>query len=351
MLSAAVATATSSPSSTTSSMTVMTREHQQRHKMELKAASTPDDRDPLPVDLRRILVEVARIGACTSLTWNDPGEQSTPSGYESTSKAFHPQQQRRGGPFSPTMATVPPRKKHRNGIHVNPRRFGDAGSNGARKRPLGRTSSLTSSILSIGSGRTSGSEIDDSTQYECDSEGTSATTNSELSVERRGRLKRVTIIQTLANPATRIIASEYKTLREAVRTAIGLVLDHSYRFRGGYKLTTAELRKYQAEQQASDGKVGQQVSDGKHDAEEKQSDRKEDAQEKTKGPSPEEAFHKRRKILLALVGDEAEVGDNGEETNSELKRANEKDIPHRNGPPFTLQRLAEVLIAPERVSN
>jgi hypothetical protein len=317
--------------------------------MELKAVSTQDDRDPLPVDLRRILVEVARIGACSSLTWNDPVEQKPP-GFEPSSKAFDPQQQRQGVPFSPTMATMPSRKKHRNGIHINPRRFGDAGSNGARKRPLGRTSSLTSSTLSIGSG----SEIDDSTQYECDSEGTSATTNSELSVERRGRLKRVTIIQTLANPANRVISSKYKSLREAVRTAIGLVLDHSFRFRGGYKLTTSELRKYQAQHQASDFQVGQHESDGKHEAEEEASDRKKYSQGKTKGPSPEEAFQKRRKILLALVGtvevDEAEVGDNGAEITREFKRANQKAIPHRDGPPFTLQRLAEVLIAPERVS-
>lgn len=188
-------------------------------------------------------------------------------------------------------------------------------------------------MLSVGSGRTSGSEIEDSTQYECDSEGTSATTNSERSVERKERRTRITIIQALANPAkTQSISSKYKTLREAVRTGIDLVLEHSYRCRGGYKLTTDEMRKHKAEREASEGRV-EHLS-------------------KIEDPSPEEAFQNRRLLLLALVGtmedDEAGFEANRKETNGESKPIPAVAIPHRDGPPFTIQRLAEVLLSPER---
>merc|ERR1719157_315970 len=49
----------------------------------------------------------------------------------------------------------------------------------------------SSAPSSVGSGRSTGSNSDyDSTQYEYDSEGTSATTNSEISVRKTTRAKR-----------------------------------------------------------------------------------------------------------------------------------------------------------------
>ena len=104
-----------------------------------------------------------------------------------------------------------------------------------------------------------GSEPDDSTQYECDSEGTSATTNSEVSVER---LRKTHHQLAAAHMAGGLLAlnksgadqmpvaerwdtggSPYKTLQAAFRTALGLVLDHFYHTRGGYKLSPAERRR------------------------------------------------------------------------------------------------------------
>ena len=329
MLSSAVATATS-PSSTTSSSstTLLTREHK-RHKMELKTAPAIDDRDPLPADLRRILIEVGRQGRCAWVPWDEPMRHEITTGLAITSsnKALQPQPQalRRGPSFTPVLSSTPPRKKHRNGVHQTSRQCGDIGNSGTRKRPLARQSSLSKNILSIGSGRTSGSEIDDSTQYECDSEGTSATTNSELSVEQKARRKRITIFQSIATPAPQAIYSKYKTLREAIRTGIALVLDSFYRSRGGYKLTTAELRKHEVERKAAQGNP--------------------EDRDKFKNPSPEEIFQKRRKLLLALVGTADDDNRNGNPNQTFTNF-----IPHREGPPFTIQRLAEVLLSPERVS-
>lgn len=257
---------------------------------------------------------------------------------------------------SSAFSSFPPksavRKKHRNGVHVNRRRFAENGTGNAsgRKRPLylSRTlqaSASTFSASSIGSARTSGSEVDDSTQYECDSEGTSATSNSELSVERRVRQR--VIVQTTPATAPEASLGRYKTLRGAFRKALVLVLDHSYRYRGGYKLSPAELKINAAADAAQETTAGDTKID-------------------VARPSPEKAFLQRRRRLLALLGQDSESSEAETKSQSECVADGDSVLSHHvltghsylgnnagelDGPPFTIQRIAEVLVVPERVSG
>jgi hypothetical protein len=317
--------------------------------------------DPLPADLRQILTEVARNGKCPWLSWNGKDAPEAPMPLDaqlkksgsvsssSTSRSVFAKHR------SSTLNSFPPkkavRKKHRNGVHVNRRRFMENGSGNAfgRKRPLYLTrtppaSASTFSASSIGSARTSGSDAEDSTQYECDSEGTSATSNSELSVERRVRQR--VIVQTSAAAAPEAPIGRYTTLREALRTAIGLVLDHSYRCRGGYKLSPAELRIHAAAVAAQNSTAGDTKID-------------------VKPPSPEKMFQQRRRRLLALLGQE-ESSEAETKSQSEFVAEGDSALSHHastgpsylgdnvgqlDGPPFTIQRIAEVLVVPERVSG
>jgi hypothetical protein len=235
---------------------------------------------------------------------------------------------------------------------VNRRRFTENGSGNAsgRKRPLYLTrtppaSASTFSAGSIGSARTSGSEVDDSTHYECDSEGTSATSNSELSVERRV-CQRV-IVQTSPAAAPGTPLGRYKTLRGALRKALVLVLDHSYLRRGGYKLSPAELRIHAAAAAAQNSTAGVTKID-------------------VTPPSPEKTFLQRRRRLLELLGQDSESTEAETKSQSECVTNGDSVISHHaftgpsylgdsagefNGPPFTIQRIAEVLVVPERVSG
>jgi len=286
---------------------------------------------------------------------------------------------------------------------------------------------------SVGSGRTSGSEPDDSTQYECDSEGTSATTNSELSVgERREQLrKKVTIQKTSSgvSPYTQREAAQprFKTLREATRVALGLVLDHFYKFRGGYKLSPAELRRnatveqQQQQQQQLQQSILNHASSMTNGASSNNGN-KGSAEKINTGPSatgsatapvppsqytlklsPEVVFQQRRKRLLALLGEGDDDVENEGSSSSGMAMKDSHTAPHptlsskdesdantnislssqrhqrrhhqpssassrqmskkkrvkylkqlplsssiSEGPPFTVQRLAEVLVSPER---
>lgn len=257
-------------------------------------------------------------------------------------------------PYAPTPSQPPPRKKHRNGLHKSSRRrFATTdgsntqttatGSSVPRKRPLflirtttaGTPVNTNPSLFSagsiagsVGSGRTSGSEPDgDSTQYECDSEGTSATTNSEVSVERlRKSQQRMASAMLnkggtpshlfLEDGATAAHTSYYKTLQEAFRVALGLVLDHFYSKRGGYKLSPSEKRRNAT------------LSLGDNDK-----------SKRTPPLSPDSVFQQRRQRLLTML------------MPPHKREDRQQRVVYDAGPPFTIQRIAEVLVSPERVST
>jgi hypothetical protein len=314
--------------------------------------------DPLPPELRKILSEVARTGVSQSLPWTQISKCHEPS----SGAALHPEaaqpvagarmqpsrnsrsyfNKRRESASSPSgnspaFQHAASRKPHRNGLHLKRRRItSDSSGNANNSRVfLMRTSSASSSIFShasAGTGRNSGSEVEDSTQYECDSEGTSATSASERSVDRREQRRKLASIQSVRLRPEQQPVVNYKTLKDAVRSALDLVLDHWYR-RFGYKLTVAEKRmKFNEGSQTPNTEVGQSFG---NDTERVSS-------------STEAVFQHRRQRLLALVQGplDAHTGDvtNGV-TTIKLPPLIE------DGPPFTIQRIAEVLVAPEKVSR
>jgi len=405
MSAAAVASAHSASTSTSSSSVVLTKAEDLSDKKPASVATKTrncvssgsnaekkdtaaklSETDPLPADLSMILNEVARTGKCPWLSWNgkDPPEAPMPPDIQaavSNTQGKSGGSSRVFGKHRPTSSAFssfssrsvgPARKKLRNGVHSSRRRYGENGSSASavtsgnpsatgRKRPLylTRTPSATGSNFSassIGSGRTSGSEVEDSTQYECDSEGTSATTNSELSVERRAARKRV-IIQTSPGSTASLPSSEapvcrYKTLRGALRSALGLVLDNSYRNRGGYKLSPAELRIHAAAvaaQSAASNAIA--LAEAGNGGSEKENSPELDLEP----PSPEKTFQQRRRRLLALLGEDSDSSE--AVLNSPLHHHPQPGPSYlgdgaefQDGPPFTIQRIAEVLVAPERVS-
>ncbi len=329
---------------------------------------------PLPRELRRIILEVAKTGKCSWLSWNHEGIASkqrngeqpqvaaaAPEANNLDTKPAASSKSPRPTQYSPLLANktggvvrkqtslgavrraVPPRKRHRNGVvhHKGGERmrFGNPdgacfsnGSSNGRKRPLvvvrtnsGTASSIASSV---------GSEPDyDSAPYECDSEGTSA---SEISARRTTKAKRsvnpqgVQInsgVETWTDTATvedeansvdgsiQLGGSPYKTLQMAFRGALGLVLDDFYQKRGnGYILSPAEKRRNERIEE----KVNKNTK-GDNDAKRKLSFLL----------SSEYVFQQRRQRLMAML-----LPKDGEESRE---------------PPFTIQRIAEVLVAPDRV--
>jgi hypothetical protein len=303
---------------------------------------------PLPADLRRILVQVAKTGTCSWMSWDQEVEGSLSASSVTLMTAAKASLGMARQPFSThRRAQGPPRKKHRNGLHKSRRRFGAADASasrnstgGGRKRPLFLIGTNPNSVNngstysapgSVGSGRTSGSEPDDSTHYECDSEGTSATTNSEVSVERLRKTQQLVNVNALQAQSNKLSAAStveesnrstphhhYKTLQQAFGVALGAVLDHFYKHRGGYKLATAEKRRNET-----------------LSAIDKSTD------EKRRSPlSSEAVFQQRRQRLVNMLLPE-----------NHDRSPRRSTVAPSDGPPFTIQRIAEVLVSPERVSR
>ncbi|KAG7354168.1 protein phosphatase 4 core regulatory subunit R2 [Nitzschia inconspicua] len=393
-----------------------TPNRQQHYRWMSSEATAPESSTgdgPLPRKLKQILQEVAKTGSCSWLLWDqendsvstgvsgipeaDDNQESvlqnptvsgaTAAGAATASLAVSSSWEHARASYATTRRPTqgPLSKKFRNGLYrggatgattanSSRMRFGNADGASSRKRPLlsthsaaataataatttsrggGAGSIQSSAPSSVGSGRTSGSEPDDSTLYECDSEGTSATTNSEISVDRhRSRtthpLKtaqlsgppRAHTKTTEYNPSSWEDKSPYKTLQAAFRSALGLVLDHFYHFRGGYKLSPAEKRRNETMQVVEDGR--------QKDATTKNNNNNDDDDvEITNGkrPSPlssEDVFLQRRQRLMMMMLPSSAHPE------SRKRPCSHNLLPKSDDAPFTIQRLAEVLIDPER---
>ena len=132
----------------------------------------------------------------------------------------------------------------------------------------------------------------------------------------------------------------FRTLRGALRLAVALVLEYSYKHRGGYKLSPAEKRRFEVLKNAN-----------------------------YQHPSQTDvAFMERRMRLLKMLGGgksarpssssgRVALSDGGFTSDTSFdgaaRRKSSEDFAqsnHRYGPPFTIQRVAEILLMPERVS-
>lgn len=180
-------------------------------------------------------------------------------------------------------------------------------------------------------GGSSCSERDDSTQYECDSEGTSTTTNSEVSMEKKAG-KSMFRLQELKSEASNVDAaccsdSRYircTTLQDAFCIAVRCVLDTFYEERGGYRLSPIERRQssHHANTQAVSGPELTRIHHNTF--------------------SSREAFLERRGKLEQILRPRA--------IQQSASIEGRHGLSYMSTPPFTLQRIAEVLLAPDRVS-
>lgn len=280
---------------------------------------------PLPATLYRLLFQVSKAGESSTLSWDSVRKEPSNTtrkriGLDTAQPppiAPVPLRSRSGQPTAHNTAKTagentvqPPRKKHRNGLSNRNTRMNH------RKRPLhliqenGGTTT-TGPTVAAASARfpTNGSEPEDASHY--DSEGTSTTSNSELSNnhwKKQGhRLQQHQNLCGTLDPSSEAtqnnamfrseandsLPSYMGSLREAFRVAVDLVLEHWFQNKGGYKISLAE------------SKIHKQLS-------------------------PRDIFVLRKERLL------------------EQLELSEKDPEVDSGPPFTIQRLAEVLVEPEK---
>jgi hypothetical protein len=130
----------------------------------------------------------------------------------------------------------------------------------------------------------------------------------------------------------------YKTLQSAFRVALGLVLDHFYHTRGGYKLSPAEKRRNETLTANNGGSsVKKLAKNGVSGQENKNNGRN------LTPLSSEDVFLQRRQRLMMLLLPAS--------THPEDSPRRQKIAKKNDDPPFTIQRIAEVLVAPERVSH
>lgn len=151
----------------------------------------------------------------------------------------------------------------------------------------------------------------------------------------------------------------FRTLRGALRLAVALVLEYSYKHRGGYKLSPAEKRRFEVLAN-SNSKLSSSYTTGKITSTSSYHPSRTDI-----------AFMERRMRLLKTLGGGKSAhapatrfangmhfgnGSDGGFTSdtsidASIKRKNaSEEYAHSSsfGPPFTIQRVAEVLLAPER---
>ena len=235
--------------------------------------------------------------------------------------------------------------------------------------------------------------------------GCGASSCSE-SISSRGGTSVFSIPSSSAPPSPRIQPTQFRSLRGAIRFAVSLVLDHSYKKQGGYKISTVERKQLEAKQYLPI--TQSQEGNGKGSG---------DVIESSKILQMDVAFMNRKKALLNMLGDgdgdtpsqylasstmhstclssgnasdvtfenedltlgvtangkgkkesynfrsnsiysnfsldSGHGSDTSKESNMRTKEFQKPNIskPGPCGPPFTIQRVAEILLKPDRVSQ
>lgn len=270
--------------STTSTATAQTATKSEQLRV---LQSHHDNNEPLPSDLKKILTEVAQYGGCSWLSWSTEQQQH-----------HHYMNNLNNSPYRFHIKRSPPKRRHRpqqqqrtnsNAINTSSTTNGanasSTSSANKRLRQNNHASASPSIVIPLLSGAGASDSVSNCS-YECDSEGTSSVSEMSSSGDHRRH-----------NHAMR-----YKTLAKAVSAGIASVLDHFFRTNGGYKPTSAEICQYQNSQMKQ-----QQLQ-----------------LQATTSPPETVIFQQRKQRLVQAV------------------------LLHRDGPPFTIQRLAEVMIDPSR---
>lgn len=323
----------------------------------------------LPAEITKILNEVARTGHCEGLHWVD-GVDLTPDstlrrlGNNSRNRkisfenmegfngqldtpASSPEQI--GGMSAQTLQGSEGVKLMQQKTEVGPigtnRLTDDVGSSfqskkKSRKRSFSREtipeSSETTkpaSKCSIGSKKADDERVD---RYECYSEGASTATNSELGVEtqskRNGHESAMGVEELKHGTGNQDGGSSegYKSLQDAFRIALHFVLEAFYEQRGGYRLSPVE------KQQSGFSNLAESTSNSSEPLEHKGKDLR-----------SKDAFINRRNKLVEILQPKGWILTSTMDQIGNEKRHRKK----ASAPPFTLQRVAEVLLEPERVRN
>lgn len=356
----------------------------------------------LPQELRRILVEVSTEGSYNKLPWMEV-EYAVPRQIPRKRPASS-----MAAPPPPRNAKWSrPSRRHQH-LHHHRAGFAAAGTTTTTTTTTQVAKPLDSSTtLRIHTGRrlpdstswkrptftmalavaASGSEQED-TLSQCDenSESTSVTSVSELSydvgrgaakMERSGSAMKLGGDCPLEQDwqhwaATRSMSPlQYKSLSEAFREGVGYVLEHYYKNRGGYKLSATEMRQIRVSEtkraMGDNGSekqsyrdallMGSKTTQASGESNEMSSSALHPQIPESSIPARSivatfdvlhsaeerkhyefESFQRRKERIVALVGGFP----HGDATNGTYGRR------HDDGPPFTLQRIAEVLIDPER---
>lgn len=248
-----------------------------------------------------------------------------------------------------TTTLLPPRMPQQTAVPpmTNGRRLGE------RKRSMSRS----------GSGLPSGSEAEEMSQ--CDSESTSVTSVSELSFDlgrgshtnwSGGALSRKPPTDLLEDSHVHVFVGQPKprSLRDAFRIAVDLLLESYYQKRG-YKPSPAEKRKHSTAI-ANEAKITNHHRDGRSLSRQSSaiSERELMMQESIisfdGGGNPvvlsddelqklqKTAFCNRKEKILSFLDDPLST--------DPVSRG--QPLAHNREPPFTLQRIAEILEDPER---
>jgi hypothetical protein len=307
-----------------------------------------------PEDIRRILVEVAQTGGSSVLRWTE--KESRPSTAAASTASVQ----------SSYNEGLPPRKRLKNGIcssHSSLSPSSHHRSSGGLKRPLATATTTTARNSNFLSGN---SERDDNMSLSpYDSEDTST---SEISIDRAQRLLNgvvnglvqhnskqngksvaaataaTTSDNTAVHMSTNCESTElsttqgppptnYRSLRQVFYLATASVLDYFFQHKRGYKLSPAERRR-NSMLLSSVGKTCGDDTEKKNTAE--------TATDNVGDESliGEEVFKQRKQRLLKVLSDADEISGK-DKTSSSISL-------YRTNPPFTIQRIAEVLLTPER---
>ena len=174
-----------------------------------------------------------------------------------------------------------------------------------------------------------------------------------------------------ASMAPLCLSLPFRTLRGAFRLAVALVLEHSYNHRGGYKLSPAEKRRFEVVQQKFKlSSLETRKAQSSQQQQPSPSSNPHDTKNQFENLNLNQmdvAFTERRMRILQMLGGgknsrslSSSSSRHGSEYTSDSGSSlgstkgsiayNSERSQDCTGPPFTIQRVAEVLLMPERVS-
>jgi len=251
----------------------------------------------LPENIQRILIEVARTGSCRTLAWSR--------------SATHTPRLDSNIPKAPISTSSSPN--------------GDTATL-FRKRPRVENTSHTNILLESFTSERNG--LGDTCK------DSPSETDTSFSSNLRYSFQSVESEHGSAIPSTQ--PEIFTNLKQVFQLAMATVLDYSYTYRGGYRTSVLEKRRMEQCMVATSNPSTTATESKDYDPNIAQT-----------------IFLQRRERLLLLLGKPISHGHTETVSDAVESRSThgEKDDEEEEeeGPPFTMQRLAEILLMPDRV--